>query len=254
VGVTVASGEGWTLYLGRYQDVLGDVKPDLVCADPPYGARTHDGHNDGGPQIVSVTWQSTREAISYAHWTDDDVCEFVDFFAERTRGWMACMTSHDLFGSYEGAYRANGRYAFAPVGIIQKRPRLLGDGPSSWLVHLAVSRPRNVEFARWGCLPGTYEANTCRDTKIAGAKPVDLMRAIVRDYSRPGDLVCDPCAGGGSTLIAAVMEGRRAIGCEMDEGRFEIARKRLEALKYTAISRSLFEATSGEQMALGGEK
>jgi hypothetical protein len=36
--------------------------------------------------------------------------------------------------------------------------------------------------------------------------------------------------------------------------RRKIARKRLEALKYTAISRSLFEATSGEQMALGGEK
>jgi DNA modification methylase len=53
------------------------------------------------------------------------------------------------------------------------------------------------------------------------------MRAIVRDYSRPGDLVCDPCAGGGTTLLAAIMEGRRAIGSEIDPVTFEKAVKRL---------------------------
>ena len=54
-----------------------------------------------------------------------------------------------------------------------------------------------------------------------------LMRAIVRDYSRPGDLVCDPFAGGGTTLLAAVMEGRQAIGAELDPITFEKAEARL---------------------------
>jgi DNA modification methylase len=51
---------------------------------------------------------------------------------------------------------------------------------------------------------------------VQGAKPLDLMRAIVRDYARPDDLVCDPCSGGATTLIASVIEGRRAIGSELD--------------------------------------
>jgi site-specific DNA-methyltransferase (adenine-specific) len=53
------------------------------------------------------------------------------------------------------------------------------------------------------------------------------MRAIVRDYSRPGDLIVDPYAGGATTLLAAAMEGRRAIGAECDPKTFALAVKRL---------------------------
>ena len=43
-------------------------------------------------------------------------------------------------------------------------------------------------------------------------KPVDLLRWLVRSYSRPGDLVIDPFAGSGSTGVAALAEGRRFAG------------------------------------------
>jgi len=56
------------------------------------------------------------------------------------------------------------------------------------------------------------------------------MRAIIRDYTRPGDLVCDPCAGAGTTLLAARMEGRRSIGAEMMPEHYDIARRRLAHL------------------------
>ena len=54
-----------------------------------------------------------------------------------------------------------------------------------------------------------------------------MMRAIVRDYSRPDWLIVDPCAGSGTTLLAAAMEGRRAIGAEMDPATYGIASQRL---------------------------
>ena len=64
------------------------------------------------------------------------------------------------------------------------------------------------------------------------------MRAIVRDYSRPGDLIVDPCAGGSTTLLAAAIEGRRAIGAEIDEATYYKAVKRLEA----GYTRDMFTA------------
>lgn len=57
---------------------------------------------------------------------------------------------------------------------------------------------------------------TPADRSGGRGKPPWLMRALVRDYSLPSDLVCDPVAGWGSTLRAALDEGRRAIGAEID--------------------------------------
>jgi site-specific DNA-methyltransferase (adenine-specific) len=52
------------------------------------------------------------------------------------------------------------------------------------------------------------------------------MRALVRDYSRPGDLIVDPFCGSGTTALAAASEGRRCITSEELPAHHEIARKR----------------------------
>jgi site-specific DNA-methyltransferase (adenine-specific) len=60
-------------------------------------------------------------------------------------------------------------------------------------------------------------------------KPTELMAWLVRTYTNPGDLILDPFAGSGSTGVAAIKEGRRFIGSELDENYHAIALKRLEA-------------------------
>ena len=210
--------------LGSWQDVLADVEVDCILTDPPYGARTHTGSD----AIVTGAYDGAdRQLLNYGCMTPDDVHGFVSSWAPRVRGWFSCMTSHDLIPAYEAAYRAAGLYAFSPVPIIQKRPRLVGDGPSNWTVYLMAARPKSVHFSRWGCLPGAYEAGTVKGSGIAGTKPADLMRAIVRDYSRPGDLVCDPFVGSGTTAIAALSEGRRFVGSEQKPEHHAIATARL---------------------------
>jgi hypothetical protein len=218
------------LRFGDWRHTLADVTCDALIADPPYGSTTHEGWNAGEKQVRSATGQSTRTAISYVHWTPDDVSEFVASWAPRCRGWMACMTSDDLIPAWKAAYAAAGRYPFAPVPIKQVRPRLLGDGPASWFVYLMVARPRNREYATWGCLRGGYDSFCEKKGVVAGAKPVELMREIVRDYSRPDELVCDPTCGGATTLLAARLEGRRAVGAEVNATNFEKALARCAVL------------------------
>jgi hypothetical protein len=215
------------LRLGHYRDVCADVQADALISDPPYGTRTHEGHDDGAEQVVSVTGQTVRRSLSYWWFSESDVAELVEFFAPRVRGWMCFMTSHDLIPAYERAMEATGRYVFAPVPIFQKRPRLLGDGPANWTIYMVVSRPRTVEFSRWGCLPGHYESHCEKGAPVVGAKPVSLLRRIVSDYTKPNDLIVDPCSGGGSTLLAARLEGRRAIGAEIDPNTHAKALERL---------------------------
>lgn len=58
-------------------------------------------------------------------------------------------------------------------------------------------------------------------------KPVELMEWLVKSYCPQGGLVLDNCMGSGTTGIACRNTGRKFIGIEMDEGYFEIARKRI---------------------------
>jgi site-specific DNA-methyltransferase (adenine-specific) len=59
-------------------------------------------------------------------------------------------------------------------------------------------------------------------------KPVDLMAYLCRLITPPQGLVLDPFMGSGSTGRAAIQEGFRFAGMEMDKDYFEIAQKRVE--------------------------
>ena len=58
-------------------------------------------------------------------------------------------------------------------------------------------------------------------------KPLELMRYLVRTFTNEGDTVLDCCFGSGTTGVAAVMEGRKFVGIERDEGYFQMAKERL---------------------------
>jgi len=54
-----------------------------------------------------------------------------------------------------------------------------------------------------------------------------LLAKLIAVSTDEGDLVLDPFMGGGSTLDAAVVSNRRAIGIEIEERYCEIAAQRL---------------------------
>lgn len=59
-------------------------------------------------------------------------------------------------------------------------------------------------------------------------KPVALLEYLIKTYTNEGETVLDFTMGSGSTGVACVNTNRHFIGIELDEGYFNIAKKRIE--------------------------
>ena len=58
-------------------------------------------------------------------------------------------------------------------------------------------------------------------------KPLKLMSYLITIGSRPGDLVLDPFAGSGTTIVAAKLLGREGLGIELQAEYVAMAEQRL---------------------------
>jgi site-specific DNA-methyltransferase (adenine-specific) len=62
-------------------------------------------------------------------------------------------------------------------------------------------------------------------------KPIKLLERLIRIFTDEGDVVIDPVAGSGSTLLAAMNCGRRAFGFEIKKDFHADATRLLERRK-----------------------
>ena len=97
-----------------------------------------------------------------------------------------------------------------------------------------------IEYAVWFRKRGaTFNAHCkhnvfdfpCGRSKIHPTeKNHDLIAELITDNSNEGDIIFDPCAGSLSHLLMAKENGRRYIGCELNE---EFFTKGIQRLKQT---------------------
>jgi DNA modification methylase len=61
--------------------------------------------------------------------------------------------------------------------------------------------------------------------------PTFFVQKILSEYSKPGDLVLDPMAGIGTTLVEAILLGRNAVGVEYEKKFVSIIEKNLKSVE-----------------------
>lgn len=219
------------LRCGDWRDVLADVTEcDAVITDPPYSQRTEDGVRSGS----TMKDQRNQVGMGYHPIDEKSASRFCKHWGPRC-GWVLVCCDHITWRWFDDHMDGIGRYTFPPVVIAKHgaAPRMCADGPASQCEYIAVSRPRSSTFVGfWPGIPGWYAMQTVRHGHdhcgVRGAKSIETMRAIIRDYTKPGDLIIDPFAGSGTTLIAARQEGRDCIGAEIDPETYAKAKKRIE--------------------------
>jgi len=59
-------------------------------------------------------------------------------------------------------------------------------------------------------------------------KPIKLLKRLIEIFTDPGDVIIDPCAGSGSSLVAAIETERKAYGFEIKKDFYKDAKNWIE--------------------------
>lgn len=90
------------------------------------------------------------------------------------------------------------------------------------MVNQNYGKFKPTEDARRGCTD-KYPTSIIKcskphpsQAKHATQKPIELLENLILTYTNPGDIVLDNCMGSGGCGIAAIRNGRKFIGIEID--------------------------------------
>lgn len=204
-----------TLYHGDCREILPllDLAADLLVTDPPYGQ----------------DWQSGRRKVKFDVLqgdSDDQVAlqGVVASLKKLKRGRHAY-----IFGRYD----FEGTTLCESAELIWDKEYFNGGNlQQPWAnaheyiqfaVHelSAVNRSKGhgrlAARLRRGTVITVPRIQSDAVTRHPTEKPVRLLRELIESSSCIDEMVLDPFAGSGSTLVAAVVEGRRAVGIEIEK-------------------------------------
>lgn len=225
--------EGVELYLGDCLEVLPTLgRVSHIIGDPPYEDELHKAigrirRNDGREMIQDLGFEGVNASRGSIAAACVEICD----------GWLILFTLAEGVRAWRDDIQAAGGKWDTTLAWIKPdaSPRFNGQGAARGFEN-AVTAWCGKGYRRWngGGKRGVYThlVNFQRQGEHPTEKPIPLMSEIVLDYTEPGDLICDPFCGSGSTGVAAVKTGRRFVGIEQNERWFDLSRKRIsDALK-----------------------
>ena len=110
------------------------------------------------------------------------------------------------------------------------------DCPSNHLSCLSAKQWIKCQLGVWQF---NYERRDIRDKKIHPATfPISLARRVIELFTHEGELVLDPFAGSGTTLLAAQDASRNAAGFDLHARYTDLARQRLANSSAPLLSRT----------------
>lgn len=224
------------LVLGDCIEALGGVAVDHIIGDPPYEDELHAAFGkkidrNGGAHLPRSV--NMLQPIGFAG-VNADRAHIANACVQASAGWVILFTLAEGVRAWRDELQASGAKWDTTCFWIKPdaSPRFNGQGPARG-AECFVTCWAGTGYRRWngGGKRGIYThcVNTGRQGEHPTEKPVPLMQDIIADFTRPGELICDPFAGSGTTGVACANLGRRFLGIERDPKWFDLACRRIEA-------------------------
>jgi len=231
-------------------DSLSPNSVDLVVTSPPYNLGKDYGGYDDDRSYVEYLEFSRRWMLRVLEWLKEDGRMCLNVPLDESRGgprsvgadlttlaqqvgfkyrttivwWEGNVSRRTAWGSWSSAASP---HVIAPVELILVLYK------STWK-KTSGSHQSDItrsEFVQW--TNGVWQFPGEKSGRIGHPSPfpIELPRRCIKLFSFVGDLVLDPFMGSGTTLLAALMNQRRAIGIEMVPEYCQLAVDRIKSWK-----------------------
>jgi DNA modification methylase len=213
-------------------DFLGDLKPNLMVTDPPYGVEYDPGwrHRSGlnhSKRLGKV--QNDHRADWREAWRL--------FPGNIAYVWHGALHATTVAASLEAeGFSIRSQIVWAKTRLIISRGDYHWQHEPCWY---AVREKGNWTGDRkqttlWTIAQNDEDTETAHGTQ----KPAECMRRPMQNNSMPGDTVYEPFSGSGTTLIAAETIGRVCLAVELDPRYVDMAVRRWQAFTGKQATRS----------------
>ena len=200
--------DGIDIHHGAFQEVLAHIEDDsvdLVLTDPPWqwDVETLDLWDDLGAFAKRVL-RPGRALIAYSG--SGCLAAAIDRLSRHLNYvWAGALI---LPGRHNEVHAVMARDASTPIVFFSKGRY----EPRHWFINALSSPGAEKDAHPW-------------------QKPLGNVAYYLERFSEPGELVCDPFLGGGTTAVAAQQAGRRFVGCDVDPGAVEVTLERLQGIE-----------------------
>jgi DNA modification methylase len=204
------------------------IKVDCIVTDPPYLITSRGTNGTTGGML---TKSITRQGKIFNH-NDCHVSKWSKLFFELLKdgGHAYIMTNHVNLIEYLNTLTDAG-FQFIKCLIWDKQNKIMGRFYMSQFEYIIFLRKgEGIQINNCGTSDILSIPN--KKTKVEGdnihdvEKPVRLMRILIENSTKEGELVLDPFVGSGSTALACKESKRNFIGYEIDENYFNTAIER----------------------------
>jgi len=193
------------MILGDFSKIeIPDNSVDLILTDPPYGGEFSDTWAELGKFAARVL-KPSRFLVTY--FGQLNLIEFINSLEKHLKYYWTFCLIHS--GNLQLIMPRNIRCGWKPILVFQKAPFSLI--PES-IDDVIMGSGRDKGLHEW-------------------QQSLVELDTLIEHFSNENELIVDPFAGSGTTIIAALKNKRRALGIEINKDSYDSAVRRINEFR-----------------------
>ena len=227
---------------------------DLILTDPPYNISKLNDNRDRSKLNSPIMRRESPLKYDFGEWDNKTREEFLEFTAKWLKECCRVLKDGGTFISFFNKEdisflgweakkcglrtrtiftwcKSNPVPSFRKVNYLSATEFIwIGSkGEKAWTFNFKMQKEMKNYMV-------TSNGSCYKQTKHPTEKPLSLTNHLIEIHSKHDDIILDPFAGSGTTIVSARELGRKFVGIEKNEDYIKMINRRLEQNVFTRLS------------------